>query len=200
MTARMLRILGGIRSEDPSLCWPPSCFGDLTAWIASFLGSRQSLSYSRISQYLFEPEVSLPVHKISPLAPILSKMQPITFNPVSLTWILILSTYLRLVPPRDMFHSGFPTKSLYKFRLSPGVLHALPISYSLISSVQLYLAKSTSCEAPRHAVSLTPCYFLPSRSKYSHYPALSYLLFFLCCQRRIFTLTQIYRQKRRHIF
>jgi hypothetical protein len=67
--------------------------------------------------------------------------------------ILILFTHIFLALPSGLFPSGFPTKIPYAFLFTPVVLHALPTSFSLVSSVQLYLAKSTSYEALRHAVS-----------------------------------------------
>jgi hypothetical protein len=61
----------------------------------------------------------------------------------------MLSTHPHLGRPSGLFPSGSPTTILYAFPFSPPfMLHALPISYSLTSSFQLYLARSTSYEAP----------------------------------------------------
>jgi hypothetical protein len=57
-----------------------------------------------------------------------------------------LSTHPCLGFPSGLFPSGFPINILYAF-----MLHALPIT-SLTSSFWLYLAKSTSYEAPHYAV------------------------------------------------
>jgi hypothetical protein len=137
---------------------PPPCFGDLTNSMDCILLEKPSVAQLlKNIPILFEPEVSLPVHKMSPLSPILSKMQPIAANPVSLTLIVILSTYIRLVPPSDIFRSGFPTKILYELCLSPCVLHAPWFHQcNFIWRRVVYKLWSSS--------SLTPCHFPPSLS------------------------------------
>jgi hypothetical protein len=60
-------------------------------------------------------------------------IQSIPFHPVSLRSILILIAHLRLGLPSGLFPSGFPTNILYAFFFAPFVLHALPISFSLIN-------------------------------------------------------------------
>jgi hypothetical protein len=64
---------------------------------------------------------------------------------------LVLSSHLRLGLPSGLFPCGFSAKILYVFLFAPCVLHALPISFSLTWSLQLYLAKSTSYEARHYA-------------------------------------------------
>jgi hypothetical protein len=59
-------------------------------------------------------------------------IQSTVTHPITLRSILILSTYLRLGLPSSLFSSGFPNKILHLFLSSPFVLHALPISSSLI--------------------------------------------------------------------
>jgi hypothetical protein len=78
-------------------------------------------------------------------------IQSIPSHPVSLRSSLIQSTYLRLGLPSGLFPSGFPTNISYAFLFSPFMLHTLPVSSSLTSSS--CLARSTSYEAPRYAVS-----------------------------------------------
>jgi hypothetical protein len=50
--------------------------------------------------------------------------------PLYVTSIIILYFHLRLGLPSDLFPSGFPTKILNAFYVSPCVLHVPPISYS----------------------------------------------------------------------
>jgi hypothetical protein len=58
------------------------------------------------------PEVHYRVRKSPPPVPILSQLNSVhTFPTISLRSILISSFYLRLGFPRDLFCSGFPTKS-----------------------------------------------------------------------------------------
>jgi hypothetical protein len=64
----------------------------------------------------------------------------------------ILSSHLCLALPSGLSPFAFQTKIICAFLFSPRVLPALPISSSLTWSFQLYLAKSTSYEAPHYAV------------------------------------------------
>jgi hypothetical protein len=101
-----------------------------------FFRSRQLCSHSRTSQHFMEPEGSLPYSQEPYTSPypepdISSPYHP---HPISLRFILILSTQLRLGLRSGLFLSSFPTNILYVFRFSPFVLHALPISSSLTSS------------------------------------------------------------------
>jgi hypothetical protein len=54
-------------------------------------------------------------------------IQSISPHPISLRYILILSSHLRLCLFSCLFH-GFPNKILYAFSFPPFVLHALPMS------------------------------------------------------------------------
>jgi hypothetical protein len=90
------------------------------------------------------------VHKRLPSVPILSQI-----NLVRTTTSYLSKTHFDVIFSRLGFLSelipfGFPTKILYAF-FSPCVLNALPDLSSLTSSFYLYLAKSTSYEAPQYA-------------------------------------------------
>jgi hypothetical protein len=58
-------------------------------------------------------------------------IQSIQPHPISIRYILILSTHLRLGLRSGLFPPGFHTNILYAFNFSPFVLHALHISTSL---------------------------------------------------------------------
>jgi hypothetical protein len=55
-------------------------------------------------------------------------------HPVSLRFILIPSSHLRLGLPSGLFPSGFPTKTVYTFLSYPCMPHASPTSVCLIWS------------------------------------------------------------------
>jgi hypothetical protein len=65
--------------------------------------------------------------------PILMQLNIVhNLSPIYSVSILILSYHLRLYLQSDLLPSGFPTKILYKFLVSPSVLHAPPISFSIV--------------------------------------------------------------------
>jgi hypothetical protein len=102
-----------------------------------------------------DPKVYYCVHKSPPLVSILSQVDPthtIPSHPISLWSISILSTYLRLGLPSGLFPSGFPTNILYPFLFS-SIRAKWPAHLILLDLIiLLYLARSTSYEAPRYAV------------------------------------------------
>ena len=90
--------------------------------------------------------------------PLASSIQSI--HPHSTSWksILMLSSLLRLGLPSGLFPSGFPTKTQY----TPYALHAPPIYFLSISSLEQYWVSSTDHSAPHYVVSSTPLLPRPS--------------------------------------
>jgi len=84
--------------------------------------SREANSYSashEIVPLYWNPKVHSRVHNSPSLAPILSQMNPVhTFHPISLRYILTLSSHLLLSLSSGLFPSGFPTIILNAFFLS----------------------------------------------------------------------------------
>jgi hypothetical protein len=88
-----------------------------------------------------------------------TSMQSILSRPISLRSILILSTHLRIGIPSCLFPSGYPTNILY------AILFACLTLLDL--SILLYLANSTSYEAPHCAfdfIQKTKLIFVPTLS------------------------------------
>ena len=85
-----------------------------------------------------------------------SPIQSIYPQPTSWRFIIILSTHLRLGLPSGLFHSGFPTKTLYTPLSSP--IHATcPAHLILLDFITaLYWVRSTNHLAPRYAISSIP--------------------------------------------
>jgi hypothetical protein len=78
---------------------------------------------------LWNPKVDSHVHKSHPLVHILSQINPIHTTPSYLSKI-----HFNIDHPHTSWSYGFPTNIVYACIFSPFVLHALPISSSLIWS------------------------------------------------------------------
>jgi len=90
----------------------------LTACSTVLLQKRaSSLASQEIPHILWDPKVHYRINKCPPLVLILSQIDPV--HPTSWRSILILSSHLPLGPPSGLFHSGFPTKTLYAPLLLP---------------------------------------------------------------------------------
>jgi hypothetical protein len=79
-------------------------------------------------------------------------IQSVSPYPMALRYILVISSHLCLSLLSGLFHSGLPINTPYAFLFSPSVLRAPRTSSFLTWSFYLYLAKSTSYEAPHYAV------------------------------------------------
>ena len=120
----------------------------------SFLSSQPVCSYSRNSPHFMELRMSITVFTSAPHLSLLwaSWIQSKLPHPTSWTFILILSSHLRLGLPSGLFPSGFPTKTLYTPLFSPIRPH---VAFSLLRSYR--------------SVSPGPRQVFVSRSKASFY-------------------------------
>ena len=72
-----------------------------------------------------------------------SSIQSMPLHPTCWRFSLILSSHLRLGLPSGLFHSGFPTKTLYTPSPHPYALHAPLISFSILSPEQYWVRSTT---------------------------------------------------------
>jgi hypothetical protein len=98
--------------------------------LAQSFRSRQSLTYSRISQNFFEPEGSLPHSQKLSIGPYPKSDQFSPYRSLPPRSIFTLFFHLHLDLPSGLFLLAFPPKILF----STYMLHALPISSSFIWS------------------------------------------------------------------
>jgi hypothetical protein len=88
------------------------------SWEAKSFSANQE-----IPRILWNPKVHYRIHNNLPPVPILSQLNPVHANPTSWTYILILSSHLRLGLPSGRLPSGLPTKILYAPPFPPGTEH-----------------------------------------------------------------------------
>ena len=84
--------------------------------------NNQFSASQEISRILCRPKVHYSIHKFPPPVRVLSQIDPVHAPaPHSTSWrsILILSSHLSLILPRDLFSSDFPTKTLFISLLAP---------------------------------------------------------------------------------
>jgi hypothetical protein len=126
----------------------------------SSLGIRKLHSCSKNSQYFMEPGGSLPCSQEPAPGPYREPDKSNSYHPISLRFILILSSHLYLGLPCGLFPSCFPTKILYAFLFS---FMRATYDSNLILLDLIILVTSTSYNAPLYAVfSSTSCSQIPS--------------------------------------
>jgi hypothetical protein len=87
----------------------------IPSWEANRFAASQE-----ISRILWNPKVQCRIHKCPAPVSIISQLNPVlTPHPTFWRSILILSAHLRPGLPSGLFHSGFPTKTIYTPLLSP---------------------------------------------------------------------------------
>jgi hypothetical protein len=107
--------------------------------------SWESASRSTTQEFLkilLNIKVHCRAHKIPPLVPILSQINPAHITPsdsYKINFNIILSAISK--SSSGFFPSGFPTKYLYAFHLSQSLLHHLPILFIVITELT-YLTSS----------------------------------------------------------
>jgi hypothetical protein len=101
--------------------WAVNSTSFYTNWLTNFMELRlpceaaNCAATQRLHSILWNPKVHYSVHKSPSVVPILSQIDPVhTIPPIS-----ILSTHICLGLPSDLFHSGFPTNTLYAFPFYP---------------------------------------------------------------------------------
>ena len=117
---------------------------------------------------LGKPQVHYRIYKIPPPVPILSQISPVYApHPISLRYILMLSSHLSLVHPSGLFPTALPTKTLYTPRLSPIRATCPAHVILLISSPEQYVVSSADYKAPHYVVFSIPMLPRPSQAQIS---------------------------------
>ena len=99
-----------------------------------------------------EPKGTMPCSQSLPFAPILSQINSVHTNPISLVFILISSSHLYQGFPSCLFPSGFPTKTRYIFHFPQHMPHAPPISSSTVWLPQYYVMICTNHKAAHYTL------------------------------------------------
>jgi hypothetical protein len=83
--------------------------------------TRRSSASQEIPHIFWNPKVHYRIHNGSPPITIPSQVNPFHTSPshISKIHFQILTSHLHLELPRNLFHSGFPTQTLYEPLLSP---------------------------------------------------------------------------------
>jgi len=111
----------------------------------------------------------MPCSQSLPFAPVLSQINSVHTNPISLVFILISSSQLHQDFPSCLFPSGFPTKTRYIFHFPPHTCHTPcqshppQFDYPNIIWWSVPIIKLLIIH-----YSASSCHFLPLRSK--HFP------------------------------
>ena len=121
---------------------------------------------SENSLHCTEPEASLP-HSHKPFTCLSDETdESSTCHHISLRYILILSSQLHLGLPSGLFVSGFITKALYEFFLSPACATCPTCLILLNFDHPNRLWQGVHTELLFMCLSLGSCYFLPISPKY----------------------------------
>jgi hypothetical protein len=133
----------GISSREVHLCFPASSSSKRRPAVVSRVDvesnqlhraesvfkSQQFLNYSKSSKHFMNfSRIQYRVHNVPPLVPVLSHLHTHS-HPVTLRFILILFSHVRLCLQISLFPFGFPIKILFSFL--PCILHVPPISSSI---------------------------------------------------------------------
>jgi len=99
-------------------------------------------------------------------------IQSIHSHPTSPRSVLILLSHLCLFLPSGLFHSGFPTKILYSFFISP--MHATFTAHLILLGFITLINIRWSVQVMKLLILQSSPVFFPLRYKYSQHPVLKH--------------------------